>query len=50
MAYIQERSTADGKKHYREMILTADLDLNDIGMGKFDFDVVGPTAGLISLA
>ena len=24
-----------------ETILTADLDLNDIGRGKFDFDVVG---------
>ena len=24
-----------------ETILTADLDLNDIGRGKFDFDVTG---------
>jgi nitrilase len=24
-----------------EIILSADLDLNDIGRGKFDFDVVG---------
>jgi len=31
-----------------ETILTAKLDLNDIGRGKFDFDVVGQSAGRLS--
>jgi len=30
-----------GPNYEGEAILTADLDLNDIGRGKFDFDVVG---------
>ncbi len=30
-----------GPRFHGETILTADLDLNDIGRGMFDFDVVG---------
>lgn len=34
-----------GPRFGGETILTADLDLNDIGRGKFDLDVAGTTAG-----